>query len=639
MGLSLGMPLLLSVAFHFRVAIMVRTKQKWDSVIETPFVIRGSKRRPELPSLNEFTRYHLFLSHVWSTGQDQVAEVQQRMQHRLPGVKVFRDVDDLDDVDRLEEYVVASWVFVLFLSEGYFLSRNCLREVRAAVERRVRRMPIMLLRETSSLHGGGSLESLLSNCPDELVPALKLAPDCPHVRVPALQVETLKMIASAIVNCGKELRRTLQPFHLLAADSDLAFAKLDMKKPTWLFASKYNPGVNNVVKMVLDRVSGLQWSPTLKKKMFVRAWTTALDQSLKPNARTASAAVRRLSSGRKERGAMLLYLNSETFQDPEKAEGLAKDLRHAKSLGVRIVTVHEQRPEHKSSDFRRFFYVTPQDLISDGGLYKKLAIPLVADSLYLQASVALIGMECGGKVHRNLKDTKLMESVSANSLKLGVMACRTSCLPQAVTAAAARAAAARSSLLQARGSRKSSGSIKAGGRPSGCRISWGRSSGSNISSTTGSGRGTSGISLAAFLGSRAAGSMAGAQLRVTPSLQGSIVSDVIASDRDPGSSQTVAALTPIEPYHARSDSPDTGCGDQSGMPPSQEQQQSKPRPSLVRAPFAHDGTRCCFDPQTGATPDASDMAQLHPSLGGQSRSLPIYEQRVPRSIETNLDVR
>eukprot|EP00966_Prymnesium_polylepis_P303305 7006307-Prymnesium_polylepis.1 len=313
------------------------------------------------------------------------------MQHRLPGVKVFRDVDDLDDVDRLEEYVVASWVFVLFLSEGCnsawgsnpsllrvappscaarampttasatpeissrdtgsrlhsraidwcsgipvwtdFLSRNCLREVRAAVERRVRRMPIMLLRETSSLHGGGSLESLLSNCPDELVPALKLAPDCPHVRVPALQVETLKMIASAIVNCGKELRRTLQPFHLLAADSDLAFAKLDMKKPTWLFASKYNPGVNNVVKMVLDRVSGLQWSPTLKKKMFVRAWTTALDQSLKPNARTASAAVRRLSSGRKERGAMLLYLNSETFQDPEKAEGLAKDLRHAKSLG------------------------------------------------------------------------------------------------------------------------------------------------------------------------------------------------------------------------------------------------------------------------------------------------------------------
>jgi len=75
--------------------------------------------------------------------------------------------------------------------------------------------------------------------------------------------------------------------------------------------------------------------------------------------------------------------------------------------------------------------------------------------------------------------------------------------------------------------------------------------------------------------------MAGAQLRVTPSLQGSIVSDVIASDRDPGSSQTVAALTPIEPYHARSDSPDTGCGDQSGMPPSQEQQQSKPRPSLM----------------------------------------------------------
>ena len=462
-------------------------------------------------------------------------------------------------------------------------------------------MPILLLRETSSLHGGGSLESLLSSCPDELVSPLRLAPDCPHVRVPALQVETLKMIASAIVNCGKELRRTLQPFHLLAADSDLAFAKLDMKKPTWLFASKHNPGVNDVVKMVLDRVSGLQWSPTLKKKIFVRAWTTALDQSLKPNARKASAAVRRLSYGRKERGAMLLYLNSETFQDPDKAEGLAKDLRHAKSLGVRIVTVHEQRPEHKSSDFRRFFSVTPQDLISEGGIYKKLAIPLVADSLYLQASVALIGMECGGKVHRTLKDTKLMESVAASSLKLGVMACRTSCLPQAVTAAAARAAAARSSLLQARcsrGSRKSSASSKEGGsRPSGCRISWGRSSGSNISSSTTSlGRGTSGISLAAFLGSRAAGTMAGvhAQPRVVPSLQGSTASEPIASDREPGSSRTVAALTPVEPYHTRSDSPDPGVSAEPGMPPSL-QQQSKPRPSLVRAPSAHNDAPCCFD--------------------------------------------
>ena len=62
-ALALGIPLLLSIAYHFRVfgGRVGRFRRK----LEYAFVIRGSRRQPELPPLNETRRYHLFLSHVW----------------------------------------------------------------------------------------------------------------------------------------------------------------------------------------------------------------------------------------------------------------------------------------------------------------------------------------------------------------------------------------------------------------------------------------------------------------------------------------------------------------------------------------------------------------------------------------------
>jgi len=36
--------------------------------------------------------YHLFLSHVWGTGQDQMRIVKQRMLEMVPGLSIFLDV-------------------------------------------------------------------------------------------------------------------------------------------------------------------------------------------------------------------------------------------------------------------------------------------------------------------------------------------------------------------------------------------------------------------------------------------------------------------------------------------------------------------------------------------------------------------
>ncbi|KAL1496056.1 hypothetical protein AB1Y20_014684 [Prymnesium parvum] len=80
-------------------------------------------------------RWMLFLSHVWSTGQDQVATIKRQLQRMLPGITIFLDVDDLTDLGQLEQYVHESCSILLFISSGYFLSRNCQREITATLKK------------------------------------------------------------------------------------------------------------------------------------------------------------------------------------------------------------------------------------------------------------------------------------------------------------------------------------------------------------------------------------------------------------------------------------------------------------------------------------------------------------------------
>ena len=59
---------------------------------------------------------------IWSTGQDVAATIKRQLQRLFPVVKIFLDVDDLEDLSKLEQYVGESAVVLLLLSKGYFLS-------------------------------------------------------------------------------------------------------------------------------------------------------------------------------------------------------------------------------------------------------------------------------------------------------------------------------------------------------------------------------------------------------------------------------------------------------------------------------------------------------------------------------------
>lgn len=90
--------------------------------------------------------FHLFLSHVWGTGQDQAGGSDKRsrrasflhplpclqvhtlvrqLQLVLPGVRIWLDVVNLEDISKLEEAVDDAAVIIVFLSKNYFASANC----------------------------------------------------------------------------------------------------------------------------------------------------------------------------------------------------------------------------------------------------------------------------------------------------------------------------------------------------------------------------------------------------------------------------------------------------------------------------------------------------------------------------------
>jgi hypothetical protein len=78
--------------------------------------------------------YHIFMSHVWATGQSKTHAIARKLKLLLPQLQVWLDVDLLDDASKLEVYVESTLVFFLFYSTGYFESKNCRREIYAAIE-------------------------------------------------------------------------------------------------------------------------------------------------------------------------------------------------------------------------------------------------------------------------------------------------------------------------------------------------------------------------------------------------------------------------------------------------------------------------------------------------------------------------
>ena len=205
------------VVFNFSVLVMFVTlaaiQFSASSVLPSVRLV-ASGQVPEL-KLGAGHRYHLFLSHVWSSGQDQMATVKRELQLLLSGVRVFLDVDDLEEIGQLDNYVRQTQSMLLFLSKGYFFSANCKKEVAATL---ANNNPVMLLHETDPNRGGTSIEQMLADCPDDWREEIFVPrrPVIPWLRVKEFKIVSLKMIVSSMLLHQSKMERKLQ-----ALDEDI----------------------------------------------------------------------------------------------------------------------------------------------------------------------------------------------------------------------------------------------------------------------------------------------------------------------------------------------------------------------------------------------------------------------------------
>jgi hypothetical protein len=383
---------------------------------------------PPLLTMHKAHRFHLFLSHVWSTGQDQAAAIKRQIQLHLPSsgsncVRIFLDVDDLDDTGALERHVLESSVVLVFLSRGYFTSTRTLRELRAAMDAE---KPIIVVLEGDVTKGGyASLEQAIADCPAEYRQYVFCEPNgmtreiIAWHRVKEFQLCTLKLIAGAmlshtpqysesvrksdtatprrVINERVEQAASLEPGATQAVSrrvelcqlNEVSFGRLYFPAaiPS-LYASPNNPGAEAVVR---DLAGGFR--PGLRPAVQCTAPSILRRGLLQRNDSRLNLHAPRMRARAGQ--FFVLYLNSDTWLGDAGA-ALAEEVRVARRTGMRIVMLHENDPKRGGCAFARFFQTTPGDLI-DAGLFDRLAVAMHARE-YRQVSMLMAAKAIGASV-------------------------------------------------------------------------------------------------------------------------------------------------------------------------------------------------------------------------------------------------
>eukprot|EP00316_Scyphosphaera_apsteinii_P000325 CAMPEP_0119344642 /NCGR_PEP_ID=MMETSP1333-20130426/107073_1 /TAXON_ID=418940 /ORGANISM="Scyphosphaera apsteinii, Strain RCC1455" /LENGTH=1032 /DNA_ID=CAMNT_0007357083 /DNA_START=75 /DNA_END=3173 /DNA_ORIENTATION=+ len=211
MAVSIGTPviatilcLVSSLFFYLRRARRKLSMQR-EAHNAAKFRSTATGKVPTL-SLPASLKYHLLVSYVWRSGQDQATLIKRSLVARLQQPLIFLDVDDLDDISRLEEYVNSASVILVLLSRGYFISKNAMRELTAALDGN---KPIILLHESDNEHGGQSLDEFKASCPDYIRHRVFDGADAPQIiqwhRLAEFQLCALLQIAEVLVkHCGED---------------------------------------------------------------------------------------------------------------------------------------------------------------------------------------------------------------------------------------------------------------------------------------------------------------------------------------------------------------------------------------------------------------------------------------------------
>ena len=428
----------------------------------------ASRDPPEL-ELGHGLQWHLFLSHIWSSGQDQAAIIKRQMCMLLPGIRVFLDVDDLHDISQLETCIDQSQCVLFFLSRGYFFSTNCQREIGRALDDA---KPLCLVHEHDVKRGGAPLASLKEDCGDGWHQRIF---DTREVigwyREADFQLVSLKAIAAAILHATPLYEASGPP--ATCVPGELSGKSMSYSKLVVLYVNNaLNPGAGAAAGELVAALGTRQVTITNTKpgtggsrgsglslrhaaqdfiatKLSKRG-NSACEEADGQTLRTRGAP-RREDSGqddaalepveevsmsvstsqnpagktpptpwrfRSERQPthMLLYLNKHTFLHQAGAM-LAEQVRRARHLGLPLLLLHENDCEKDGvAAFSSFFDITPDDLVRDG-LYQTLAVslhPLPHRQVSFLLAAKALGAVATTPPHKNVFVAMIESTTHAN---------------------------------------------------------------------------------------------------------------------------------------------------------------------------------------------------------------------------------
>lgn len=301
--------------------------------------------------------------------------IKQRLREMLPDIRCFLDVDDLEDISDLEGYIARSHHVLVFCSEGYFGSKNCMRELAHSV---ALNKPMTALVDFDPSRGGLGIKQIagrLAGCAhvrdDEHSQQLYLTlferEPIEWNRIGPFQDCTLRQIAERLLGVH---RRTCVAGEMIMRKPSLPLPRNGRR--FHLYCSRYNEGAD---ALLLDELREHQ--PLLGSQLRVSMTLQQVEQC----------------------EHMLVYLNGKTWTMGAQSEAFAREVALAMRKGVHLLLAHEmpgpgqwheedrrmsenggQNARH-GVDFGSFFEhpqgrgATPTCLLR-AGIYRQIAIAL-----------------------------------------------------------------------------------------------------------------------------------------------------------------------------------------------------------------------------------------------------------------------
>ena len=343
--------------------------------------------------------FHLFLSHVWGTGQDQMRVIKQRLLEMLPDLSVFLDVDDLQDISNLPGYVARTRAVLVFCSEGYFKSKNCMIELRSAVQYK---KPIIALLDPDRLRGGLSIESVHEQLLEAdarcsswgfdkgpygatLFDALFNAEPIEWNRIGHFQDVTLRQIAERLLPVGHP--RTYVQGEIVSQPMP-ALPPPRHRSQFHVYCSPNNAGAADVVMELGAALSKQSGTARIK-----RSRSMGEPSYLKQDEERQVVCVTEEPTQLERCECMLVYLNAWTWTRDQTSAQFAEEVLRAMALSKRLVLAHEMigvggSEARGGCEFSTFFATTPAELLR-AGIYDKIAVALKGGA-WREASMHLL---------------------------------------------------------------------------------------------------------------------------------------------------------------------------------------------------------------------------------------------------------